>query len=105
MVRIEGWERRLSEYIKESRSTVFQWGVNDCVLFAVKGAEKITGINTYQEYLGYKSKRGADKIIKEAGGFEALITKHYGESHRNIMKARRGDLAMVKVPHLSLEIV
>jgi hypothetical protein len=105
MVRLEGWEIRLSQYLRESKNHVFEWGKNDCVLFAVKGAEIITGINTYNDYLGYNDEAGAFDIIRKNGGMESLISNHFGHSHKMILKAKRGDLALLKLPQLSLGIV
>lgn len=105
MVRIEGWEIKFSEYLKNAKSFSFEWGRNDCVLYAVKAAEVITGENTYKEYLGYSNEVEARKIIEDNGGFESLISKHFGYAHSNILKARRGDLVLVRMPELCLGIV
>lgn len=105
MVRTEGWELRLSNYLKAMRDQPFAWGENDCVLFAVKAAELITGVNTYSEYLGYTDEHGARDIITEAGSLEKLISRHYGEGHRNILLAKRGDLAMLKLPSKTIGVV
>lgn len=105
MVRLEGWERRLSDHILEHRKKPHVWGENDCILFAAKGFEKITGINTYDEYLGYGDKEGAMDILTRNGGFEKLISKHIGPSHRNKLMAKRGDICLIKTPDLCLGIV
>lgn len=105
MVRQEGWELRLSNYLNAVRNKQFIWGENDCVLFAVKAAEKITYENHYSQYLGYTDEIGAKAIIDEAGGLENLISRHFGPSHRNILLAKRGDLAMLKMPHKTIGIV
>lgn len=105
MVRYEGWEKRFSDYLMESQSKGFQWGVFDCVLFAVKAVEVITGVNVYGEYLGYKSQSGADKIIKKNGSLESLISKHFGDGHDYILRAKRGDLALVRIPYRAIGVV
>lgn len=105
MVRLDGWELRLSNYLKESKDKPFVWGENDCVLFSVKAVEIITGENTYGQYLGYVDEEGAQEIIGEAGGLEQLISRHFSNSHRNILLAKRGDLAMLKLPSKTIGIV
>lgn len=105
MVRTEGWERRFSEYLKESKNKAFSWGDNDCILFSVKGAEIVTGVDTYSSYLGYMDEQGANAIIQENGGIESLISKHFGHSHKDVFKARRADLVMIKRPYLSIGMV
>lgn len=94
--RFENWDKLLSDYLQEMRNVPFKWGQNDCILFAAKGYERLTGVNEYSSYLGYKSKTAAYKIIKENGGLEAIMCKHFGGGHRNILKAKRGDLVLVK---------
>lgn len=105
MVRLEGWELKLSNYLKEARNKPFVWGENDCVLFSVKGVEVLTGVDTYSQYLGYTDEQGAKDIINEAGSLEKLISRHFGNSHRNILLAKRGDLAMLKMPSKTIGIV
>lgn len=105
MVRQEGWELRLSNYLKSSQTKEFVWGENDCVLFAVKAAEKITYEDHYSQYLGYTNEAGAKMIITEAGGLEKLISRHFGNYHKNILSAKRGDLVMLKLPSKTIGIV
>jgi hypothetical protein len=105
MVRQEGWELKLSGYLRESKDKPFVWGVNDCVLFGVKAVELITGENHYEQYLGYTDEHGAKEIINEAGSLEKLISRHFGKPHRNILLAKRGDLAMLKSPSKTIAIV
>lgn len=105
MVRYEDWPQRLSTFIKSMRETPFQWGINDCVMASAKAVEALTGINYYDEYLGYTDEAGANEIIAKNGGLEALITKHLGPSHPNKLKAKRGDLALIKTPAKSIGII
>lgn len=105
MVRQEGWELRLSNYLKAMQNAPFVWGKNDCVLFAVKAAEKITYEDHYSRYLGYNDEKGAKEIISEAGSLEALISRHFGNPHRKVLSAKRGDLVMLKYPSKTIAIV
>lgn len=105
VIRPEGWEMRLSNYLKENRNAVFEWGYRDCVMFAIKGVEVITGVNMYAEYLGYSTEDQAKQIIDENGGLSGLISKHFGAGHRNFKQAKRGDLVMMKLPQPTIGIV
>lgn len=105
MVRYENWPQRLSAYLSFMRNEPFEWGKNDCVLYSMKGVEALTGINVYQQYIGYTDEAGAQKIIEDNSTIEQLVSKHLGESHRNFMKARRGDVVLVKSPELTCGIV
>lgn len=105
MVRLPGWERSLSDYLAEMRGAPFQWGINDCILFAVKGVERMTGVKVYDGYLGYVDQAGANTILDAEGGFEALIAKHFGAGHGNILQAKRGDLVILKIPNYTCGLV
>lgn len=99
VTRLPDWDKRLSKYIADTRGEFkFEWGINDCVLYSVKMAEAITGEDHYSEYLGYSTREGAMEIIAAHGSLEALISKHFGQSHRNFLRAKRGDLVLVKRP-------
>lgn len=103
--RPEGWDMRLSAYLQENRSTPFQWGVKDCVMFAAKGLEAVSGVNMYAEYEGYATKEQAEEIITANGGISELVSKHLGPGHRNFKQAKRGDLVLMKMPELTIGIV
>lgn len=103
--RMPGWELRFSNYLEKKKNAPFIWGANDCILFAVKAVEEITGVNVYEEYLGYKTEIGAFRIVERNGGLESLISKHFGQSHKNILSAKRGDIAMLKTPEKTIGIV
>lgn len=105
MVRLPGWERAFSNYLAQMKNEEFNWGVNDCVLFACRGCEVITGVNLYDEYLGYSTEEEADLIIEKNGGFTGLVGKHLGPGHRDFMKAKRGDFAMVLMPKPCLGLI
>lgn len=105
MVRVENWPKELSDYLSEMKDSPFEWGQNDCVLFAAKAIERITGSNFYFQYLPYDSEESAKKIILENGGIAGLVSKHLGPGSRNILSAKRGDLVLMKVPSDTLGIV
>lgn len=41
-MRIEGWQNKFWEAMDEARHSSFEWGANDCVLFAAKMATAIS---------------------------------------------------------------
>lgn len=104
-MRLENWPLLLSDYLAEKRHTPFEWGVNDCVMFAAKGLERLTGQNMYAMYEGYKTEAEAQEIIDNAGGMEALISRHLGPGSRDVLKASRGDLVMMKLPQKTIGMV
>ncbi len=104
-MRLPDWPMRLSNYLTERRNMPFAWGSNDCVMFAAHAVEALTGINHYAEYEGYTTEAEALEIIAENGGMSALIDKHLSISHNNILKAKRGDLVLAKMPSHTMGVV
>ena len=91
-MRLDGWEKRLNEYL----STVgpFEWGTNDCCLFAANAVVVITGKDYAKEYRGYKTAKGALSKLKDLG-VEGVATKALGEPKPPAF-AQRGDVVAVK---------
>jgi len=92
-VRIDGWELRLQEKIDNVQP--FEWGTNDCCMFAVSVVEAITGVDHGIAYRGYKTKRGAASRLLKAGGTESIATDALG-APKSYKFARRGDVVSYK---------
>jgi hypothetical protein len=78
----------------EKRHEPFEYGVNDCCLFAAGAVLQITGKDPMVEFRGkYDSLKGSLKVIKEigAGTLEATLDAKFPEVA--IGHAQRGDLA------------
>jgi hypothetical protein len=93
-VRIPAWEDALSNYIAAKRHEPFEYGVNDCCLFAAGAVIEVTGEDPMPEFRGkYDSLKGSLKVIKEigAGTLEATLDGKFPEI--GIGYAQRGDLA------------
>ena len=93
-MRILNWEAALSDYIATKRHEPFEYGVNDCCLFAAGAVEAITGEDPMSEFRGkYDSLKTSIKAIKEigAGTLEATMDGKFPEVE--IGQAQRGDLA------------
>ena len=88
-MRIDGWELRLQEKIDNVQP--FEWGTNDCCMFAVSVVEAITGVDHGIAYRGYKTKRGAASRLLKAGGTESIATDALG-APKSYKFARRGDV-------------
>lgn len=105
VTRKQGWEKAFSDYLIAQRAAPFEWGVNDCVLFAAKGLEVITGLNFYEQYLPYSDEAQAQEIMDANGGIQGLVGNVFGGGYTNYRLARRGDLALMKLPQLTLGII
>jgi hypothetical protein len=93
-MRISTWEDALSDYIAIKRHEPFEYGVNDCCLFAAGAVQAITAEDPMVEFRGkYDSLKGSLTVIKEigAGTLEATMDAKFTEVE--IGHAQRGDLA------------
>ena len=95
-MRISTWEDALSNYIVAKRHEPFEYGVNDCCLFAAGAVEAITGEDPMPEFRGkYDSLKTSLQVIKDigAGTLEATMDGKFPEVE--IGQAQRGDLAFL----------
>lgn len=97
MERRSDWRTRLNAELDASARRPFEWGSNDCALFAMRCVEAMTGRNPAAPYAGkYKTARGAMGVIRRAGhdslvGFAAA---HFLAIHPSA--ANVGDVAAVQ---------
>jgi len=96
MSRLPDWPERLELVLDAHRDAPFEWGENDCLLFAGRAIEAVTGDNPAQAVQGtYSTARGATKALW-ARGF-----KNVGDALADLYPeispamAQRGDLAVV----------
>ena len=100
MKRASDWPSRLELYIAAARARPFQWGVNDCCLFACKAIEAMTGVNPGGWFLGrYRSAIAARHALRQfAGGglVEAVERLARGHAKAEVppLSAQRGDLCL-----------
>lgn len=69
----------------------FEWGTNDCLMFSLRIAQVITGIDYGKKYAGYKTSKGAARRLLKYGGVEGMATDSFGEPKSPLM-AKRGDI-------------
>lgn len=95
------WERRLTDAVKTGLRARFEWGTHDCVTFAsrcvvavlgdAQGAPLIAGWSG-----AYDSEAGAAELLARMGGLEASVRARLGEPLASTLKARRGDLVLLR---------
>ena len=97
MTKKVNWQQEVAKLIDEGATTPFEWGTNDCCLFASDVAKIQTGIDMASVYRGtYDTKFSAlRRVIKNHGSFEAIFDEHF-ERVPNAM-AQRGDIVMTSV--------
>jgi hypothetical protein len=94
MMRVAIWEEALSDYISNKRDEPFQYGVNDCCMFAAGAVEAMTGVDPMEEFKGtYSDLRGSIKALKEIGEGDLETTLDSKFEEVAISHAQRGDLA------------
>ena len=93
-MRLSDWEMQLSEYVLSKKSQPFEYGVNDCCLFAAGAVEVITGENPIPEFIGaYDSLKTSIKALKTLGSGTLEKTMDAKFTEIQIGYAQTGDLA------------
>ena len=92
-MKTDGWEKRLNEFLDSVGP--FEWGSNDCGMFAVKAVEVMTGEDHGKPYRGYKTGLGAARRLEKHGGVEGIATIELG-APKPVLYVKRGDVVSVK---------
>jgi hypothetical protein len=96
---VAGWEVKLSDYLEVARHAPFEWGRNDCCIFAAKAILAITGEDLLRYFPHkYTSEVGAMEAISKAGyrGIAHMLDCFLGPS-MSPWSARRGDIVIADV--------
>jgi hypothetical protein len=92
------WPEKLADFIHSKATTPFEWGVNDCALFAADCVKAITDIDLATDLRGtYATAREAYELIKDRGGLEAIATAALGQPMEFKLQMQRGDVALVNI--------
>lgn len=83
----------LPDYITGKLQTPFQWGVHDCVCFAIGWLSIVAMEDLLAPYRPWKTEKKAHAIIKKHGGLELIFDKNL----KRILPsyARDGDITLV----------
>jgi len=93
-MRFLDWQLRLSALARERAGQKFEWGTNDCCLFAADAVLAMTGIDHAEAFRGYDSAAGALRHIEAGGGLQAIATAALG-SPVGPMLASVGDVVLM----------
>jgi hypothetical protein len=101
-MRFHDWEEKLSVFLGERADQSFEWGRNDCALFACDAALAMTGVDLAADFRGrYDSDLSAARVIiafTSGGDLEDLAVKVAQQFELEEVKplfARRGDIVLV----------
>ena len=92
--RVPDWEMRLAALVTERLQTPFEWGMNDCVLFAADCIHAMTGADP----VAALRRQWADQVeavrsIARLGGLQSAVTQRMGQP-TGPLYAQRGDLVL-----------
>lgn len=93
--KIQGWERRLIDYVAECAASPFRPGKLDCALFSAGALEAMTGEHPASDF-NYTTIAGGLRVLRSRGFDDhvAYLATLYPELD-NPMMAQRGDIAVV----------
>jgi len=108
-MRYYDWPERLFDVIKTAQSSKFEWGTNDCALFACDCANAVIGVDHAKSFRGkYKTRKGAMSALKKIEGVDSiskLADKYLGD-RIELSIAQRGDVVLLTVESIeSLGVV
>lgn len=83
----------------------FEWGGQDCMAFAAKGVEALTGHDFFAQYSDYTDEESAEEMLARNRGVIGIITACLGTSSDMILTAKRGDVVIVAMPEITAGIV
>lgn len=81
------------DFCQEWIAPPFEWGRTDCVQFPFAWVRHVSGVDHTLGYT-YDSEQGAAAIIAEAGGLEALVSRHLGPINRDRRTVSQGDVIL-----------
>jgi hypothetical protein len=98
MMRVDGWERRLTEVLETARSRPYEIGHWDCFRMACETVAAITGRpSRWAEWEGkYRDERSAVDILKQYGGFMKAFSLLFEAEPIEVKQARRGDICVYR---------
>jgi hypothetical protein len=91
------WQSALAELVAQRMAAPFEWGVNDCCLFAADAVRAMTGRDPAADARGYTTERQAARVLKQLGGLEALASTRAGGEEVPPAMARVGDVVLGKM--------
>lgn len=102
-MRCENWDAILADYLEASKDIEFQWGVNDCALWASSFVDLITGSNHAASWRGqYSNEFEATELMTALGlPTPEAIADSILESIP-VKRSMRGDLVLIHTGALGI---
>lgn len=94
--RLPDWPERLNAMLCQSLAGVFEWGEQDCCMFAANAIVAQTGEDPARELRGtYATAAQAAKVLGALGGVAGIAGAVLGQPLANPAFAKRGDIVCV----------
>lgn len=98
MIRRHDWLERLQAFLADPINATFEWGRNDCVLFAARCVKELTDEDPLANVsLDWVDEASAGAALDAHGGLHAAIVTALGPPMENPLMAQRGDVALTEV--------
>lgn len=81
------------DYLTARLQMPFEWGIEDCICFAIGWVEIATGQDYLSAYRPWKTEKEALRLVKKLGGVEKLFDANLKRIHPNF--ACDGDLTLI----------
>lgn len=92
--RLPDWPARLAACLAAARQQPFVWGQHDCVCFAARCVQAMTGCNPLQDLPAWASPLEARAVLRAEGGLQAAVTKRLRLPVPAVL-AMRGDVVLL----------
>lgn len=91
-------QAKIRRFILDAANDQFEYGKLDCVQFAMRSVEAITGHNPAKKF-NYQTECQAQSIIQSFGSMTAMVSSELGETSE-ISKLKDGDPVVVLLPNV-----
>ncbi len=108
-MKVDGWQKKLEGFLWSREHSPFEWGTNDCCIFACDGVEVMTGIDPACWFRGkYHNRKQAFRSLREFSG--GSVKEMADKIQRNFRwktipndKREFGDLALIVIDNIDEE--
>jgi len=95
-MRHHDWQLKFEAFVAARAHQPFEWGANDCALFAADCVRALTGLDVVPTHLRhYASAKEAYRVLNRNGGLVGLATAALGPA-RPAKQAQIGDVVLTK---------
>lgn len=85
-MKVADWDQKLIEFVESKRQEPFEWGKNDCFLFAMDCVAMLRGEDVAAEIRGYDSALSAAKLQKKVKSIDWIDERFVRYDHVNLIQ-------------------